>query len=418
MPPPLVVMILLPLNENAARAPCPPAGAPRYVAPSDSAASWTSTTLVALAHRPERVVVAALAVEVDREHRADVARPPRGVRRSRGRAGRGRSSTSSRPRRRRTASPRCTSTAFALAANVKLEHGDLVARADPEDDEGEVERGSPARERDAHARRRRPRRARARTRRRAGRAARSSSTRSPRRRARPRARRGEEGRGRCAAPSREPIGHRHGSRYGGAPRRVDGDTSGVSGHGMVFLGFGKYVRADRIYALEPITGGDRGSGQPDTRVGRGDPRADRRLAHAGDDPRGDRSGRRARVAAHAHRPRRGPSAPAAVRRRVTLPRARRRKRPRRGARPDRLDAARRRRRRQDRRGRGLPPGRSGEPLVPRPDTARRDHVRAARAPLRLPLVRNPLVREHRLRGRRARARRCSCARSSRRTAST
>ena len=30
---------------------------------------------------------------------------------------------------------------------------------------------------------------------------------------------------------------------------------------MVFLGFGKYVRADRIYALEPITGGDRGSGR-------------------------------------------------------------------------------------------------------------------------------------------------------------
>jgi hypothetical protein len=35
----------------------------------------------------------------------------------------------------------------------------------------------------------------------------------------------------------------------------------MSGHGMVFLGFGKYVRADRIYALEPITGGDRGSGR-------------------------------------------------------------------------------------------------------------------------------------------------------------
>ena len=34
----------------------------------------------------------------------------------------------------------------------------------------------------------------------------------------------------------------------------------MSTHGMVFLGFGKYVRADRIYALEPITGGDRGSG--------------------------------------------------------------------------------------------------------------------------------------------------------------
>lgn len=34
----------------------------------------------------------------------------------------------------------------------------------------------------------------------------------------------------------------------------------MAGHGMVFLGFGKYVRADRIYALEPITGDDRGSG--------------------------------------------------------------------------------------------------------------------------------------------------------------
>ena len=29
---------------------------------------------------------------------------------------------------------------------------------------------------------------------------------------------------------------------------------------MVFLGFGKYVRADRIYALEPIIGEERGSG--------------------------------------------------------------------------------------------------------------------------------------------------------------
>lgn len=34
----------------------------------------------------------------------------------------------------------------------------------------------------------------------------------------------------------------------------------MTGHGMVFLGFGKYVRADRIYALEPITGDGRGSG--------------------------------------------------------------------------------------------------------------------------------------------------------------
>jgi hypothetical protein len=30
---------------------------------------------------------------------------------------------------------------------------------------------------------------------------------------------------------------------------------------MVFLGFGKYARADRIYALEPITGDDRGHGR-------------------------------------------------------------------------------------------------------------------------------------------------------------
>ena len=34
----------------------------------------------------------------------------------------------------------------------------------------------------------------------------------------------------------------------------------MADHGMVFLGFGKYVRADRIYALEPITGDGRGSG--------------------------------------------------------------------------------------------------------------------------------------------------------------
>jgi hypothetical protein len=29
---------------------------------------------------------------------------------------------------------------------------------------------------------------------------------------------------------------------------------------MVFLGFGKYVRSDRIYAVEPLPGGERGSG--------------------------------------------------------------------------------------------------------------------------------------------------------------
>ena len=30
---------------------------------------------------------------------------------------------------------------------------------------------------------------------------------------------------------------------------------------MIFLGFGKWARADRIYALEPITGDERGGGR-------------------------------------------------------------------------------------------------------------------------------------------------------------
>src|SRR6478672_7853291 len=30
---------------------------------------------------------------------------------------------------------------------------------------------------------------------------------------------------------------------------------------MVFLGFGKYARADKIYALEPLRGDERGSGR-------------------------------------------------------------------------------------------------------------------------------------------------------------
>ena len=30
---------------------------------------------------------------------------------------------------------------------------------------------------------------------------------------------------------------------------------------MVFLGFGKWARADRIYALEPLVGGERGGGR-------------------------------------------------------------------------------------------------------------------------------------------------------------
>jgi hypothetical protein len=30
---------------------------------------------------------------------------------------------------------------------------------------------------------------------------------------------------------------------------------------MIFLGFGKYARADKIYALEPLTGDERGGGR-------------------------------------------------------------------------------------------------------------------------------------------------------------
>jgi hypothetical protein len=54
---------------------------------------------------------------------------------------------------------------------------------------------------------------------------------------------------------------------------------------MVFLGFGKYARADRIYALEPIVGDERGGGRR-TRVwveGIGDPivasRTERTILH-------------------------------------------------------------------------------------------------------------------------------------------
>ena len=42
------------------------------------------------------------------------------------------------------------------------------------------------------------------------------------------------------------------------------DTGSVRGwlrRRMVFLGFGKWARADRIYALEPLEGADRGHGR-------------------------------------------------------------------------------------------------------------------------------------------------------------
>src|SRR5206468_6241059 len=48
------------------------------------------------------------------------------------------------------------------------------------------------------------------------------------------------------------------TQAGPAGRDNRGMTNGPK---MVFLGFGKYVRADRIYALEPLLGDERGGGR-------------------------------------------------------------------------------------------------------------------------------------------------------------
>ena len=77
---------------------------------------------------------------------------------------------------------------------------------------------------------------------------------------------------------------------------------------MVFLGFGKFARADRIYALEPITGERPRQRPPDARLGRGHRRADRRLAHRAHDPRRHGHARRRPRPAPRRRPRRSPSA--------------------------------------------------------------------------------------------------------------
>ena len=59
---------------------------------------------------------------------------------------------------------------------------------------------------------------------------------------------------------------------------------------MIFLGFGKYARADKIYALEPLRGRRARGGPADAGLGRGRLRSHRRVAHRADDPR--RDGRR------------------------------------------------------------------------------------------------------------------------------
>ena len=127
----------------------------------------------------------------------------------------------------------------------------------------------------------------------------------------------------------------------------------MTGHGMVFLGFGKYVRADRIYALEPIIGEERGSGRRTLVWVEGIPepvvasRTQETILDEIEDvaePAG--RGRRARRTALRQHPQLFEQA-------SDVRGARRGQRPRRGARADRLDAPRRRRRRADRRGGGV-----------------------------------------------------------------
>ena len=73
---------------------------------------------------------------------------------------------------------------------------------------------------------------------------------------------------------------------------------------MVFLGFGKFARADKIYALEPLRA-KREDTAPDAGLGRGRRRADHRVPHRAHD-RG-RDGRRLRAPlAAARRPGRRP----------------------------------------------------------------------------------------------------------------
>ena len=67
-------------------------------------------------------------------------------------------------------------------------------------------------------------------------------------------------------PSREAdLARRRGARRGDRVRPPPREQAHVilrrMTSSMVFLGFGKYARADKIYALEPITGDDRGGGR-------------------------------------------------------------------------------------------------------------------------------------------------------------
>ena len=123
---------------------------------------------------------------------------------------------------------------------------------------------------------------------------------------------------RCQVPGvrhRGPAGARHEScaRCQAPAGRSRWSAHGGSRARMVFLGFGKWARADRIYALEPLDGDERGHGRR-TRVwveGVRDPvvasRTERTiLAEMGQDAAGDERGaRRGARSRRAARERRG-----------------------------------------------------------------------------------------------------------------
>ena len=158
---------------------------------------------------------------------------------------------------------------------------------------------------------------------------------------------------------------------------TSGDTSGDgAAPRMVFLGFGKYARADRIYALEPIVGEERGNGRR-TLVwveGMAEPIVASRTQETILDEMGAEPTARAGAAAAQAAPRPGSALP---RRRLNAQELLGGEPPRRRAGAARLDVAPGRRRRAHRRGRGLRARRPRQPCVPRPYPAQRRRCSSA-----------------------------------------
>ena len=170
---------------------------------------------------------------------------------------------------------------------------------------------------------------------------------------------------------------------------------------MVFLGFGKYVRADRIYALEPIVGDERGNGRRTLVWVEGMAAAmvaSRTQETILEEMGADSSAAQAKPSRRA-----AAGAPEAVSRwNLTPPTldpagAARGRRSRRRARPARLDVPAAGSRRSYRRGRGIHVRRPGEPCLSWPHPTERLDVRGSGNAVRLPLVRHSLVRERRRR---------------------